>query len=971
MGEKQRKMVVYGVFHKEESLVIPEGYTELHTNGCAENNLLREVVLPEGFLKISEGGFSKCSNLHKVKLPSTLQYIGKASFMGCEALEEIEIPAQTGRIERYAFADCRSLRSVRFLSDRQKIGGAAFLGCRSLADENGFVIVKGVLYDCFSEENRIEIPDTVTEISAFALAHVPEGCMVCIPRSVERIAERISTRKKVRLYLYRWSKGLQELLNKKDADIEVYPSEFRVVPNNLRLFVFIEMLKAPADRREPTVWKEACCWMGEHALLHLNEIRKTPEILLAMLEQKTLRAEDIEIMLNVVDSINQPALKAAVLEYQNVLGMDTVRKARERKEKAAEAHADRFFEKIAGRTEANGIEGFCFCVIGKLEYWPSHEKVREYLERYGAAMSDTVNEYTDYLVTDGTCNQKTIAAKALEIEELDEETFNNMVGRFFRNERVVKVPEWMTDPEPTAFSACRSMEIAILRNGMRRIPEEMFAGLENLQQIRIPGSVIEICARAFSRCRSLKTIDFEPGLERIGENAFSRCAKLCVLRLPEGLKSIGKEAFSGCCGLQQVTLPDSLETIEEGAFDRCGTLQITAAKRVLALYQRSMFVIKNGHLRSYIGPSGEVEVPSGIKTLKEHAFSDSMAREVSLPEGLTEIGNKAFYQCTSLHRIHLPQTLTKLGDFAFHMCEALTEVNLPDLLRELPASVFGSCAALEKIKLPEELEKVRWRAFEHCISLKEIVLPPKALVLEPASFCNCTLLEHVTLPERLIAVPDHMLSYCTSLRQIKIPDGVRYIFEGAFQGCTALKTAQLPAALKEISNDAFSGCTSLQELSLPDELETIGNRAFQDCGTLEEVNIPKNVWLGESAFRGCAKLSRVMITENKPHLRWNRPVRLTELKAMTFHNCASLHEVWLPRGLEQIGESAFENCTSLTELYLPETVQKVAESAFMGCALQTILGVPGSYAQTLAISMGIAFREFTPPPIRIVPIDRK
>lgn len=72
----------------------------------------------------------------------------------------------------------------------------------------------------------------------------------------------------------------------------------------------------------------------------------------------------------------------------------------------------------------------------------------------------------------------------------------------------------------------------------------------------------------------------------------------------------------------------------------------------------SDFVIQDGDLKQYTGPSGDVVIPDGV----------------------TGIWSGAFKNCTSLTSIVIPESVTSIGSFAFAHCTNLSGITLPDIL---------------------------------------------------------------------------------------------------------------------------------------------------------------------------------------------------------------------------------------------------------------------------------------------------
>ena len=143
--------------------------------------------IPLGVTRIGDFAFYGCSELTSVTIPSSVTSIGEGAFSCCSGLTSVVIPSSVTSIGGSAFCDCSGIRSLTILSSLPNVGVEAFHGCRGLADENGFVIVRGVLYDYFGTVTAVEIPSIVTCIGESAFECRSELMSVAISSSVTNI----------------------------------------------------------------------------------------------------------------------------------------------------------------------------------------------------------------------------------------------------------------------------------------------------------------------------------------------------------------------------------------------------------------------------------------------------------------------------------------------------------------------------------------------------------------------------------------------------------------------------------------------------------------------------------------------------------------------------------------------------------------------------------------------------------------
>ena len=142
--------------------------------------------------------------------------------------------------------------------------------------------------------------------------------------------------------------------------------------------------------------------------------------------------------------------------------------------------------------------------------------------------------------------------------------------------------------------------------------------------------------------------------------------------------------------------------------------------------------------------------------------------------------------------------ITSIGDYAFYSCRGLTELTLPN--------------SVTSIGNPNSVTSIGWYAFQGCTGLTELTLPNSVTSIGGCAFEGCNGLTELTLPNTL-----------------------ERIVASAFRGCSGLTELTLPNSVWSIGEYAFQGCSGLTELTLPSSVTRIGKNAFSDCSGLEKI----------------------------------------------------------------------------------------------------------------------------------------
>ena len=217
------------------------------------------------------------------------------------------------------------------------------------------------------------------------------------------------------------------------------------------------------------------------------------------------------------------------------------------------------------------------------------------------------------------------------------------------------------------------------------------------------------------------------------------------------------------------------------------------------------------------------------------------AGEIEIPDGVTEIGDTAFFALKNITRVRIPQSVARIGKKAFSYCLSIEELVLPDGVTEIGSHAFSNCLALKKVHLPSGLLRIADGMLLGCRSLEHVTLPQTVTEIGESAFFRCESLKEIALPSGLMQVGESAFGDCFSLSEISFPTGIDALPSRVVAGCRSLISAELPATLRSIGNGAFNACASLASIELPSGVERIGSGAFAYCRSLSHVCFPRSV----------------------------------------------------------------------------------------------------------------------------------
>ena len=485
----------------------------------------------------------------------------------------------------------------------------------------------------------------------------------------------------------------------------------------------------------------------------------------------------------------------------------------------------------------------------------------------------------------------------------------------------IPISDSMTQIEDCAFENCSNLLKIQLPDSLTSIGNATFRSCSSLETIQIPDNVTNIGSYVFEKCTNLETVNIPKGVQAIPTGMFKECRRLKNIVIPNNITNIDGWAFAECNSLESIRIPNSVTTIGTNAFMKCSSLKsieipesvtnIDSIPNSIVIYAKAdseghRYAEENKQAYILEGEATNIATNYEIKeqetwdisknadesimatwTLNDRTLTITGTGEmknwdtdeetdwhntqyrklidrVVISEGITSIGEKAFYACDSLNNIEIANTVMGIENSAFERCTHLINIHIPSGVTTVQERTFFGCSSLENVNLPSNLKKIEWDAFDGCTNLKMIELPNNLVEIETGAFNACQSLKNIEIPSTVKIIGYGVFTECNSLENIEVDsNNVNYTSEnGILFSKDKTKIIVYPAGKNDmeytipntvtcIGESAFKDVSSLETVSLPDSVITIEDFAFFNCNQLKYLKIPSSVKeIGENTFSG-------------------------------------------------------------------------------------------------------------------------
>ena len=312
----------------------------------------------------------------------------------------------------------------------------------------------------------------------------------------------------------------------------------------------------------------------------------------------------------------------------------------------------------------------------------------------------------------------------------------------------------------------------IIGSGIKTIGSYAFADCTDLAEIIVPDGVISIGDGAFQQNSGAKRVVLPPSTVYIGHGALRDCSALTSVSLPDSMSNrLFLDMFEGCTNLKSVDIPDGITDIYEGDLASCPNWTDIyydnwgrVWNRVVSNVRDSIPDRMNVHFKDNIYDSGSCGENVTWTLTADGTLTISGTGAMT---DYTYDSRSPWYSCrTYIKRVVMQQGVTSIGDHAFWDCSGLTSVTIPDGVTSIGGDAFSGCAALTSVTIPGSVTSIGGGAFSGCTSLTSVAIPSSVTEIGGSAFSGCTGLTSVTIPDSVTSIDGYAFSGCDSLTDV-------------------------------------------------------------------------------------------------------------------------------------------------------------------------------------------------------------
>ena len=967
------------------------------------------VLIPSSIKSIGINAFENCSNITETTIPEGVTLIGNNTFLGCEKLASVTLPTSLENIGANAFAGCTSLTSIVLPKNIQEIGANAFANCSTLDVIEVFGDIPATLKTGVFPSNVSKIyvkpslvatyktawaeykdkivgfteysitynldggTNSTKNISSFTKIDVPIklydptkenadflGWYTSSDFSGEKVSE-ITTASNVTLYA-RWDRkmtityvlngGINSSANLSTITESMLP--YSLMPASKQGYAFVgwfideglsEQTTAISAFGDITIYA-AWEWVDPNLVFTLNSDGTAYSV--------KAKSTTISGQISIPATFKgKPVNEIEANAFENCSKITDIFFT-----SSIQTIGSSAFYNTEIITYTNASSGADVCEVKGLPVTSGSWKYAEKLDN-----SLIIIKYLG--------NSSTVSIPNL----INEKIVKNIYRKcFVDKDKIISItiPNSITSIGYDAFAGC---------NGLTKVNIADLASWFNIEFSNESANPLCHAHHLYLNNTELMEITIPSSITQINEYALSGASAITSITIPTSVTSIGYYAFSNCSAMQRIFIPRNVTEIEsysfnmwmksaviycevdskpngwDGDWNKYGQFTVTVVWGASGtpLIESGWEYIENSSgtitILAYRGSEKELATPKTLanKTVRRingYCFSDNKSITlVIISDGVEYIGERAFYQCTSLKKVYISKSVQTI--YVPSQSEPVFDGCNSDVVLYCGASSEPSGWG------------THWNYYNYSSQLTTIWDMP-SLPQQNSEW------EYVEKSDGTIKVFKYLGSSANVMISKINNKEVSEVYNGCFQYKSNIISATIPNSVTSIGESVFNGCTSLENLTIPFVGHSSTSTGFQGVfgyifgyatetaksGYSSSNSSFTTLTTGSVANAVCSWTDTTYSYSVKTGGSWWNPKYTTYygLRSYWYYIPSSLKNVTVTggnintaafcrvqnikvtlNGVATIGTYAFYNGTP-TSITMSESVTKIEENAFSGCS---------------------------------------
>lgn len=341
---------------------------------------------------------------------------------------------------------------------------------------------------------------------------------------------------------------------------------------------------------------------------------------------------------------------------------------------------------------------------------------------------------------------------------------------------------------------------------------------------------------------------------------------------------------------------------------------------------------------------------------------------IVIEDGVTTIGQSAFYNCMKLSSVEIAESVTSIGNDAFEYCKNLTSITIPDGVTTINSYAFLYCENLTTVNIGKSVKTIGYMAFGDCSGLKEVIIPKSVTKIDATAFSGCSSLTYAFYEgskESLYIGNNSCLSDILTYGEGLCGKNLSWIFYPETGTLTISGTGTM---YNYNYNTApwYNNRNYIKKVIVEKGVTNIGKYSFNDCSNLslalfegEEAEL--SIGLYNTSFTDVLICCEGMCGDN---VRWDLDIETGILtisgsgkmknysydysypdRAPWYEIKDYITSVEINDGVTSIGSRAFEECGYLKDITIPKSITEINEYAFDECNMLSHAYYAGSEAE--------------------------